>query len=402
LTDKRGISEEQVEAEFPFEVGQSSAVSLRVDAELVERFASLSGDYNPVHVDPAAANSYGYHRQVAHGALSIALLSRLIGMELPGPGALWLEQDVKWLAPVFVGDRIDLQATVAEVSLAARVLTLEVTATNQRGEPIMNGTCLVQVSAKVPAPRPNPPGRRLALVTGGTRGIGAAIVRRLAESGYNVAINGRYSVDAARAIAGEVSAGDVAAQTYAADVSDPDAVSAMISEVEADFGRVDVIVHGATPEAPVLPAAEIQYADIEPFLRTYVGGALALASSALPGMRQRGFGRLVFLGTSYLFGAPPAGLGAYVTAKSALAGLAKSLAVELGPYGITTNMVSPGVTTTDLTRGSSARTKELLARASPMRRMATVEDTANMVCFLASEEAGYLNGANISLTGGPD
>lgn len=386
---------------FPFEVGQSSSASLTMDAETIDQFASLSGDHNPIHVDSLSASAYGYHKPVAHGALTIALLSRVIGMELPGPGALWLDQNVKWESPVFVGDRIELLATVSEASAAARVLTLDVKASNQHGETVMSGACTVQVANEIAMPKASLPGRKLALVTGGTRGLGEAIVRRFAAAGYDVAINGHYSLDAARTIADDVLGTGVEARVYPADVTDHGAVSSMISAVESDFGRLDVIVHGATPELASIPVVEMKYTDIEPFTRTYLGGALSLVGCAAPGMRERGFGRLIFLGTSSLFGAPPAGFGAYIAAKSALFGLVKSLAIELGPYGITSNMVSPGLTTTDLTRGTSARTKELLARTIPVRRMTTVEDAANLVCFLAGDDASYLNGVNIPLTGGP-
>lgn len=94
-------------------------------------------------------------------------------------------------------------------------------------------------------------------------------------------------------------------------------------------------------------------------------------------------------------------MGAYVAAKEALWGLTKGMAAELGPSGITTNMVSPGVTVTDLTAFVPARAKEVAARTSPMRRLATSQDTAELVAFLASTAAGFINGSNLPVTGGP-
>ena len=128
---------------------------------------------------------------------------------------------------------------------------------------------------------------------------------------------------------------------------------------------------------------------------------MALVASASPGMAERKFGRFIFLGTAYTFGMPPGGLAPYVVAKGALWEFVKCAAAELGPAGITSNMVSPGMTVTDLTADVSARAKEVEARKSPMRRLATVEDTAGMVAFLASDAASYLNGVNLPLTGGP-
>ena len=166
-------------------------------------------------------------------------------------------------------------------------------------------------------------------------------------------------------------------------------------------GPLDVIVHGASPMVRPTNVEELGYALIELYLKTYLGGALALVSDASPGMRERRFGRFIFLGTSYMFGIPPEGVGAYLPAKYALYGLVRCMATELGPAGITTNMVSPSITVTDFTADIPARVKEVEARKSPMRRLATVRDTAELAGFLASDAAGYMNGENLPVTGGP-
>jgi 3-oxoacyl-[acyl-carrier protein] reductase len=400
LTNRGDPGPDATGAGIPFEVGQKASVSVQINNELIARFADLSGDDNPVHTDQAAAESYGYHRPLAHGALTIAFLSRLIGTELPGHGALWLEQSVKWHTLVYAGDRIDLHATVTHVSSATRVLNLDITAVNQRGETVMSGTSTVQVPNVVKSPDVES-GRRAALITGASRGIGAAIAGKLSQSGYDVAINCRRSKEEAEAVLASLQQGDAKAGVYVADVSDPKEVAEMVVEVEADFGRLDIVVHGASPAITLTPASDVAYADFEALVRAYVGGALALASASVPGMRERGFGRFVFLGTSYLLGPPPVGQLAYVAAKSALWGLVKSFAVEYGRYGITTNMVSPSVVSTEFARDVSVRSKELLARSSSMRRLASVEDAAGLVQYLASDEAGYINGTNVPLVGGP-
>jgi len=242
---------------------------------------------------------------------------------------------------------------------------------------------------------------KVALVTGGSRGIGAAIVRRLARAGYGIALNFRHDVKAAETVARECAETGAAVTPFAADVADPDAAAALARAVEARFGRLDVVVHGATSTLLDRPAVDLTYRDVEPFLRTYLGGALALVGAAAPGMQARGFGRLVFLGTGYLHGSPPPRMAAYLAAKHALWGLVRSLAVELGPHGITSNMVSPGLTITDLTAHVSLRAKEVEARTNPLRRLPSTEDTAELVCFLARPEAGYLNGVDVPLTGAP-
>ena len=104
-----------------FSVGQIFQDKLHIDEQLLERFADLSGDRNPIHLDGHEALSYGYSKRVAHGVLSLALLSRLVGVKIPGPGAIWLENQIQWIAPVFVGDDIVMTATVKGVSSSVEI-----------------------------------------------------------------------------------------------------------------------------------------------------------------------------------------------------------------------------------------------------------------------------------------
>jgi 3-oxoacyl-[acyl-carrier protein] reductase len=310
-------------------------------------------------------------------------------------------QSVEWQHPVYVGDEITVEVKVSRVAAGAEMLLLDLTASNAEGRTVMTGQARVKAGERVGGTGGPEEGAKVALVTGGSRGIGAAIVRRLARAGCAVAINFKSDAKAAEALARECADDGATVMPFAADVADPDAAAGVARAVEARFGRLDVVVHGATPPLLDRPAAELTYGAVEPFLRTYLGGALSLVGAAAPGMQARGFGRFVFLGTSALFGSPPPRIGAYLAAKHALWGLVRSLAVELGPHGITSNMISPGLTVTDLTAHVSLRAKEVEARTNPRRRLPVPDDTAELVCFLARAEAGYLNGLNLPLTGAP-
>jgi 3-oxoacyl-[acyl-carrier protein] reductase len=384
-----------------FSVGQSHTLKFVVDEALIESFAQFSGDRNPLHIDSAAARAFGYPRQVAHGAITVAFLSQIIGMELPGPGALWLGHSVDWLAPVYLEDEIELEATITRLSVAAGVILLKVRAQNQHGTSVMTAECKVRISEMSNRSTNSNGVKRVALVLGGSRGIGAAITRRLANEGYNVAINCRPGSAAGGSLVRELAETGLSVGTAPGDMADPKDAERMLQKVLSEFGRVDVVVHCATPPIPPVEAASLKYLDIEAYLRTYLVGTTATLAAVLGGMKERRFGRFIFLGTSYMFGIPPVGMAAYVAAKSALWGLSRSLATELGPFGITSNMVSPGLTSTDLTGHISARIKEVDARKSPARRLADVDDTAAIVAFLARDEASYINGANLPVTGGP-
>ena len=305
-----------------------------------------------------------------------------------------------WLHPMFVGDEIDLEAVVESASSAAGVLTLSIHATNQNGRQIMKGQAKVKVSERVAAKREAEPAGRTALVTGGGRGIGAAIARALAAKGVAVAVGCRRDVAAAAAVVAEIDAAGGRAAMFQGDVSDAGAVETMLGQIASALGPIDIVVHGATPPLSVAKVTDLDLPGITPYLEVFLGGALEIAKRVVPGMAERHFGRFVFLGTSALQGTPPAGWGAYVTAKEALWGLARTMAQELGPFGITTNMVSPGLTVTDLTAHVAARVKEVEARRNPLRRLAMVEDTAAFVAFLSGDEAGFINGAHLPVNGG--
>lgn len=384
-----------------FSIGQPHRLLFAIDASMLEEFARFSGDHNPIHIDVDEARAYGFPRQVAHGALLTAFLSRIIGTAVPGPGAVWMRHSAEWLAPVYVGDEIELVVTVERASAAAGVLSLAVVAKNQKSETVMKGDATVKVSEKLTGTVSNPTSPRVALITGGSRGIGSAVARRLARAGLRIAINYRHSGDAAKRAVNDIESDGGVAQAFAADISDSDATATMVAAVLRSFGQIDVLVHAATPSIQAIDVATMKYGDMEPYLKTYLGGALALGAAVTPGMVDRHFGRLIFFGTSSLFGVPPMGLAAYISAKHALAGLVRCLATELGPKGITTNMVSPGMTVTDLVRYIPGIIKEVEARKSPMRRLSTPQDTAELVSFLVSDGAGFINGANLPVTGGP-
>jgi 3-oxoacyl-[acyl-carrier protein] reductase len=379
-------------------VGQRYVERFVVGDEFVRRFAELSGDENPIHVDAAEARTFGYSRCVAHGAILIALISRVIGTRLPGPGAVWMNQSIVWVAPVFVGDEIELVVEVVRVSLGAGLLFLQMNATV--GEvTVMTGSGQVKVSPRLSGEESSDTGARVALVTGGSRGIGAAIATRLAAEGCTVVL-GYHRDGAAAGVLAAIQEHGGKGSAFQADLAEPGEGARVVQQVLAQHGRLDIVVHGATPPIRRIGVQQASFEDVEVYLAVYLRSAIDMVLSASPGMGERRFGRFIFLGTSYMFGTPPTGLGAYVAGKEALWGYAKSVAGELGPKGITTNLVSPGMTVTDLVSEIPARFKEVEARKSSLRRLATVDDAANLVAFLASDAGGYLNGVNLPLTGG--
>lgn len=386
-----------------FKPGMIFHEEVLLSPELIEAFAVFSGDRNPLHLIPEAALTYGYARPVAHGAIQSAIVSKLIGMKVPGPGAVWMNQSMEWMRPAFVGETLRVEVEIESLSAGAEVLSLLLRATNDKGEKVMQGTAKVKIAAQIAATESEEkiPETKVALVTGASRGIGAAIARSLAESGHKVCIAYRSEHSQANQLKSELEAAGVDAYCHQVDFLLEGSAEKLVKTIERTLGRVDVIVHAATIPLPNSTVSETTLADFRSCHRIHVEAALEMIRAAAPGMMERRFGRLIFLGTSALFGPPPAKWCSYISAKQALWGLTRCAAAELGPYQITVNMISPGMTVTELTADIPQRIKEVEARKVPLRRLAVPGDTGQLAAFLASEQAAYLTGQNIPLTGGP-
>lgn len=240
---------------------------------------------------------------------------------------------------------------------------------------------------------PRPLAGQIALVTGGSRGIGAAIAVELARAGAEVAINYRYNVAAAAAVASAAGS----ASTWQADVTDLEEASELVRAIRERYGGLDVVI----ANAGVWRAGRIDELAPEDWhlvLDTSLAGAFNVIRGAIPALRQSGRGRIVAISSTVALTGFP-GDAAYATAKAGLLGLVRSLAKELGRDGITVNAVAPGLIETDMTASVSHESRQrMLARAS-IRRPGRPDDVARAVRFLVCD-GDYITGQVLAVDGG--
>jgi 3-oxoacyl-[acyl-carrier protein] reductase len=240
---------------------------------------------------------------------------------------------------------------------------------------------------------------KVAVVTGSSRGIGAAIAKALARHGAKVAVNYATSREQGQKVVEEIVAAGGRVILVRADATVRAEVEAMIRGVEAELGPVDILVNNAAIGFPVVPFSEYRWEDFERKLTGEAKASFFTCQAVIPGMIQRRGGCIVNV-SSTLSRVPGPGFIAHASAKSALDAFSKSLALELGPHGIRVNVVAPGLTLTDATRDQPRQFHEALKAHTPLRRLAEPDDVAGAVAFLCSAAARHVTGTYVPVCGG--
>lgn len=239
---------------------------------------------------------------------------------------------------------------------------------------------------------------KVALVTGGARGIGACICRTLARHGASVAVNYLNSRNAAEQVAAEITDAGGSAVALQADVRDPSAVGRMVDATVSSLGRLDGLVNNAIAGRQMGTFDEAEWQDYADMLDFGCKALVNTVKAVRPVMREQGGGRVVNIVTE-LWNMAPGSWSTYLAGKGAMVGLSRSLAMELGPDGITINMVAPGWMVTDKVDPDSDESRDF-AQSLPLRRHGTGDEIGNACVFFLSELAGYVTGTYLPVAGG--
>jgi 3-oxoacyl-[acyl-carrier protein] reductase len=240
---------------------------------------------------------------------------------------------------------------------------------------------------------------RVALVTGASRGLGESIAVKLGERGAAVAVNYFASPEKAQRVVERIKQAGGRAAAFKADVRDEEQVTRLVADVEQTLGPVDVLVPNGTGPQPFIKLENLTWRACLDQLEFFVKSPVLLAKAAVPGMKQRRWGRIVNIGSEVLEKGVPE-FSNYVSAKGAQLGLTRSWAMELAPHGITVNIVSPGWIPTERHRDEPEEAKRAYAATVPMRRMGVPDDIGEAVAFLATDAANFITGQKLSVNGG--
>ncbi|HZN65239.1 MAG TPA: SDR family oxidoreductase [Tepidisphaeraceae bacterium] len=240
---------------------------------------------------------------------------------------------------------------------------------------------------------------KVTLVTGASRGLGAAMARKLGACGSRVAVNYFGSPEKAKRVVDEIRRAGGEGEAFKADVRDEAEVDRLVRQTQERFGPIDVLVVNATGPQPFIKLEELTWRGCLDQLEFFVKSPLLLTKAVVGGMKQRRHGRIINIG-SEVFDRGVAEFSNYVSAKGAQLGLTRSWAMELAKFQITVNLVAPGWIPTERHDNDPQDAKDAYAAAVPMGHMGEHEDIAEAVAFLASDAAKFITGQKISVNGG--
>jgi 3-oxoacyl-[acyl-carrier protein] reductase len=241
--------------------------------------------------------------------------------------------------------------------------------------------------------------QRVALITGASRGLGAAIARDLGRQGHAVAVNYWSEAAGADRVVQDIRTAGGKAEAFGADVTDETDVRRLVDEVVERLGPVEVLVLNATGPQPSVALEDLTWPAHLAQLEFFVKSPTLLVQAVLPAMKDLAYGRIIQIGSDIVDRNLP-GMSAYVAAKAAQFGLTRTWARELGPYGITVNLVAPGWIPVERHDDVPASERESYTAGVPLGRFGTPDEVASAVSYLASEAAAFITGQRITVNGG--
>ncbi len=240
---------------------------------------------------------------------------------------------------------------------------------------------------------------KVVLVTGASRGIGASTVESLAHHGAIVIINYLQAKEKAEELLNKIKTNGAQGMVVQADVRVQNSVDNMVESVINEFGQIDVLVNNASISFPIKPFTALSWDEVESKINGELKALYYCSQAVLKDMLTRKSGKLIFI-SSGLSRQPGYGFSTHAAAKAAMDSMARVMAQELGPMGITVNVVGPGLTVTDATSGLPKEIKDQVGFSTPLKRLGLPEDIAKVILFLASSWSDFLTGEYIPVNGG--
>lgn len=382
-------------------IGDTAEIKHTITEEDIKKFVDLSGDDNRLHVDSEFASKTSFKKPVAHGMIGASFISTIIGTKIPGDGALWYAQSLEFLLPVRIGDELTIVATVLKKIDRQNSIELQTDIYNQHKQKVTTGIAKVKIIEDETVEEDiRLVSEKIVLIIGATGGIGSETAKTLAKDGFNLILHYNSNKSKAEQLKTELqNLTDKKIILVRANLLNEQEMNEIFFEISRYFSSITAFVNASTLHFGNIKIANLEWDDISSQIDINIKANFNLVKKIIPHMEINHYGKIVFITTQYTE-QMPLELLHYITAKSALNGFAKALAVELASKGIRVNLVSPGMTDTELISDIPEKVKLLTSAKTPLKRLAKPEDIANAISYLMSEKSDFLTGETIRVNGG--
>jgi len=385
------------------QLGEKAEIKHKLTQEDLDRFVELTGDDNKLHVSKEYAANTSFKKPVVHGMLGASFISTIIGTKLPGDGALWFSQSIEFLLPVRIGDELTIKAEVIKKLDKLQVIELQTDIFNQDKQKVTTGIAKVKIieqekpDEKIGDDKLLP--RKVALVIGATGGIGSKTCVGLAKEGFDIIIHYNNNLEFARNLKAQIELLNRRAEIIAADMRIEENVKSVVEFVKQKFDVLSVVVNCATSKVVNIKYEDLDWADMQKQIDINIKSNFFLIKYCVPLFVPANYGKVILM-TTQAVETPNSEWLPYITAKTGLQGLGKALAFELAGKGIRINMVSAGMTDTELISNIPEKTRLVTAARTPLKRLALPEDIAAGIIFLASDKSDFMTGETLRINGG--
>jgi len=383
-------------------IGDKAHIYHQITQDDIKKFVDLTGDDNKLHVDNDFAKNTEFRKPVAHGMLGASFISTLIGTKLPGDGALWFSQNLEFILPVKVGDKLKVSAIVQKKHASSRTIELLTSILNQDNQEVTRGTVKVKIIEDTEIDTRNIKPKKFkntAVIIGSSGGIGEAVALNLAKNGYDLVLHFHKNKQKAKSLQEKIIKLGKKAYIVSGNIENYDDAEEIAQYSQERLGNIKSLINCST--LPIMPKSfsSLCWDDFEAHLKNQIKGSFNIIRSILPYMEKNNYGKIVQL-TTQAIEQPVSGWLPYIASKGALNAFCKALAIEIIPKGIRLNMISPGMTETNLISWIPERAKKLAAAKIPVGNIANPQDIANIAKFLVSGDSDYLVGETIRANGG--
>jgi len=382
-------------------VGDTDTLIHTITKSDIKKFVDLSGDNNRLHVDEEFTSKTSFKKPVAHGMIGASFISTIIGTKIPGDGALWYAQSLEFLLLVRVGDKLTIVAKVIKKIDRQNSIEMQTDIFNQHKQKVTTGVAKVKIiEDEFQEKDRQVNNNKTVLIIGASGGIGSQTARTLAKEGYGLILHYHSNKTQVIKLKKELEVlTDKRIIIVKANILKDSDVSDMFIDLSRYFKNISAFVNASTLHFGNIKLENMEWGDISAQIDINIKSNLNILKYITPFMQKNKYGKIVFMTTLATEQYNSEWLH-YITAKSALNGFAKALAVELASKGIRVNLVSAGMTNTDLIADIPEKVKLITAAKTPLRRLAEPQDVADTISYLISEKSDFLTGETIRVNGG--